>query len=203
MKFIAIIGLPRSGSTIVCSFFNSLPRSTVSGELFRVIRAQEEHRLEQMVISAEKNNLDIGGIKEVWDNNLKFDPIDFVRRYEDKFDLVFVIFRDPRKHWESISALGHKRSISIAEFIDKYLEFYDLLGGKYVPIVLQRFIANPESYVRKLTGWDIPEKVILQKYSGGGDPHAMVSKRIVKVDHRPDNKSKKLDRLSPVYKSLL
>lgn len=219
MKCIAIIGMPRSGSTIVASFFNSLPKAIIMGELHRagVSKAIESRHgsfyadfadpntsaLSQLGAFAEEHGLWLYGIKDVLDNNRGFDPAVLMKEYEEQLDLILVLFRDPRRQWTSIVSLGHKKHIPRTEFVRRYREAYDSLGGKYVPFVYEKFIASPVGYARLVTGWDIPDKVPLQQYSGAGDVYARSSKAINKRDSRPAASGRQLDGVARLYSSLL
>ncbi len=159
--------------------------------------------LAQMESFAREHGLVLHGIKEVWDNYRNSNPIQLVKEYESRLDLIIVLFRNPKKQWSSMFHLGHTKHFSFSEFSDKYTEFYNLLGGKYVQFIYKEFIKDPENYARLATGLDIPDQVKLEQYSGGGDAIALHEKKIWTEDTRIPYAGKELDSVMEIYQSLL
>ena len=219
---IGIIGMPRSGTTIVASFINSLDRATIWGEAHRVwartspimmdtrygigVLRNSGDVLGQVKAFAEKNDLLIYGTKDVLDG-IVTDPIATYRSYGWKYDQVFVVFRNPRKVWASMKSLGNASGLGMTEdrFIQKSNAFVDycIRTNNATPIILERFREDPIKYMSTKMGLEISGPVILEKYSGTGDRGAMHAKEIRPITKRMPDDSPALDRAVEAYMEVL
>ena len=126
---VAIIGMPRSGSTIVTAFVNALDLSSIWGEphrskMTKVFKTRygdtpldpKQDRLEQMRKFAVAKGLRVYGFKEVWDMNLDVWPAEVASRYGNRLDHILLTIRDPLISYSSMVALGHANHTTIEEF---------------------------------------------------------------------------------------
>jgi len=222
--FLMVAGLPRTGTTIVASFLNSLDEAIVWGEPHRSIGRRGSFPVrtrhatfnfqprasipDQINIFADGNNLWLRGFKEVLDTNLKLDPIDLIAKYEHEIDLSLVMIRDPRKTWSSMLAIGHNKGlgISINEFSDLYIQYAEFCYSwdNVIPIILSNFTANPTSYLKKKLDFDISGATKLLQYTGGGDPHTIQDGTIVHIaDNRVPYVGDELDDASKLYERIV
>jgi hypothetical protein len=215
---IGVIGMPRSGTTIVTSFINSLDRATMWGEAHRVVSKTfprimatrhgtgilmpDMNVLSQVETFADKHNLLIYGTKDVYDS-IVTDPVATYRSYGERYDHVFVTFRDPRKTWASMKAIGHARELGMTEkeFIWKHNSFvnYCVRFRNATPIILERFRKDPIGYMSIQMGIEISGPLIFQQYTGGGDVHAMYDKSVRSVSSRIPDPSLALDEACAAY----
>lgn len=215
---IGIIGMPRSGTTIVASFINSLDRATIWGEAHRIVgktfrrimntrygtgMLRPNHSvLTQVEQFAVNHNLLIYGTKDVLDS-IVTDPIAIYRSYGTRYDHVFVTFRDPRKTWASIKALGNARGLRMTEneFIWRHNAFVDycIRMNNATPIILERFRKDPIGYMSTQMGLEISGPVILEQYTGTGDAHAKYDKEIRPETKRIPDDSPALNKACDAY----
>jgi hypothetical protein len=152
---IALIGMPRSGSTIMSSIFNSVDGGFVVGEPHAMVRVQRppgmshiptimdtrygtfqirpgNDVLSQLVAIAEHVELksDIRmlcvGFKECWVPVVE--PIQLVKNYlhAGRLSHIIICVRDPRKNYASIVARQFGvKGMSPEEFTDKYVKLID------------------------------------------------------------------------------
>lgn len=219
---IAVIGMPRSGTTIVCSFLNSLDRSSVWGEAHRVTWMQlprimptrygngilypYTEVLGQMKDFAVYHDLLIYGSKDVPD--LYIDPIEIVEGYGDRLDKVFVVFRNPRKVWKSMCSLGHTSGLGIkeADFIAMYNEYmkYCLQTDNAISVVLERFRNSPKGYMSAKLGYPIVGNSTLLRYTGTGSPHTTRDGTTIhKNNEREEDDSPSLNTATRLYSEIL
>lgn len=220
---VAVIGMPRSGSTIVTSLLNSFNGAAMFGEPHRsygkpsptkfatrhgdlVLRPKEDV-LTQITRFALERNLDLFGFKEVFDSSMTIDPLNLVESYGDRVDLVFVTIRDPRRNYSSLVQLGHAKSLGLTpeKFVEEYKRFVIELAlwKKYVPVILEKFRTGPLEQIRRVTGWEVPGQYKMKQYSGGGDPHAMVATLVNRNDYRPRYIGPELDEADEYYNRAL
>ena len=214
---IGVIGMPRSGTTIVTSFINSLDRATMWGEAHKIWGGNDrtlstrygDGRLKngpdvlgQVEAFAIKHDLLIYGTKDVVDA-IVTDPIATYRSYGTRYDHVFVTFRNPRKMWTSIKELGHADGLGMTEndFIWKHNAFvnYCIRFKNATPIILERFRKDPIGYMSTQMGFEITGPVVLEKYTGGGDPHTIKDTEIRRESNRISDPSPALDKACAAY----
>lgn len=222
--FVIITGLPRAGTTIVTSFLNSLEGATVWGEPHRSAGKSKPFTMlsrhapinfkpdydivDQINAYADVHDLWLRGFKEVLDTNLKVFPIDIISRYEDRTDVSLVMFRDPRKTWSSMYAIGHNRGlgISVERFCDMYIELgeFCLEHENSVPVVMSKFISAPVAYMGKKLALEISGAPKLLQYTGGGDPHTIQPGTVIHgADGRPSYIGPELDAASKMYNEIV
>lgn len=223
---VAIIGMPRSGTTIITSFLNSLDGAIVVGEPHRMAMREapdgfrwptiidtrfnqfhirpEEDVLQQIERFAEFNYLNIYGFKEACMGVL--DPIRLVLGYGSRIDIVIVTMRDPRKTYNSmflLSPTGHPPPIY--DFSDTFVNLVSATFAyqKFRPVILDHFRADPIRAIELATGWKLGGELNLKKYAGGGDPSAATTKRIIGVDRRAQYGGHELDIADEAYQEIL
>jgi hypothetical protein len=210
MTRVGIIGMPRSGSTIISSLVNSLPGSFIVGEPHAMARAPRPKGMETKVTFvdtryglfhlkpgedvlaqiegfASSNSLTMYGFKECWVPYVEIPRL--IQNYRDRLDITLVTVRQPRLNYGSLEQLSNPnvKPMSAGFFSDQYTE---LIGMALKPnnvhaIILDWFRVDPIAELRRATGWrDIPDTVPLQMYAGGGDVKARVAKKILPVDRR-------------------
>lgn len=219
---VAVIGTPRSGSTIITSFLNSLDGATIWGEphgyhmsIRERIPFKTRHGdgvlvpgndvLSQIEKFATEHNLLIYGFKDLWDATKGICPIEIVTDYGGRLDKVLLSTRHPRKTYASMIALGHPDSITAKIFSDKYVEFceYCLDNEKCTPIFLDSFRESPIRSVGAATGWTIDGALEMKQYTGGGDPHGMQSSSIMPHDGRGPYTGSELNDATEAYHALI
>ena len=212
---VAIIGMPRSGTTIVASFINSLDRATIFGEagklpkLFndprpfdtrygRLMMLPQENILKQIEGFAIKHDLLIYGTKNVFDPWVDPTSMDY-----SEYDHVYVMFRNPRKVWSSMVALNNASGLgmNVDMFIEKHRDFVDfcLSTEKAKPIILDRFRESPIAYMSQQMGIEINGPVVLEQYTGGGDPNAIKDKEVRRKSQRVPDENPALDKAASAY----
>jgi hypothetical protein len=180
-----VIGLARSGTSIVTSYLNSQPNAFVVGEP----TWPQEHNRNQLVYSrygeivfnkkadifvqlaqlASKLELALVGIKEAWTPSIN--AIRVADRYTDIVDSIIITVREPRRNYQSM--FDHFASIgpvSSAMFERRYkmLFEYGMNNPRAKFIVLEQFKKDPVGILRKAVNFEIEEVEELQRYSGGG-----------------------------------
>lgn len=228
---IALIGMPRSGSTITGSFFNSLDGGFVVGEphsmivadrpfghdwpayidtdagLFKLYPKGEVDPLRQIEVFALINGFDIYGFKEVC--TVKTDPSQIVELYGDRLDAVFVLMREPRKVFRSMTKNTPEGSLptSPLTFYEWYRSIFEFCDGDYpfpVHIIYyEQFIKNPERHINEVAGWEFEGSVSLRKFPGSGDLSARGSKVVRAKDIGIPYKGNLLDGMDKLYEEFL
>lgn len=222
--FVMVAGLPRSGTTVVASFLNSIEGATIWGEPHRSsgvsggipMRTRygdanfspRDGVMDQIETFAAEKGLWLYGLKEVTDSTLGVFPMEIASKYDDRIDLVFAMVRNPRKTWASIHAIGHDKGLgwSVDIFADEYIKFanFSLDNNKAVPIVMSRFIKNPRAYMQSKLGFEIVGSSKLLQYTGGGDPATVQPGSIIRnADDRPPYIGPELNAASELYKEVV
>lgn len=222
---VAVIGMPRSGSTIVTALLNSFNRAAVLGEPHRsfgkptvtefttrhgslALKPQIEV-LGQIEGFAAEHGLNLFGFKEVLDPLNQVFPIELVEDYADRLDYVFVTIRNPRRNYSSLVQLGHARSLKMSpsDFVTDYGMFIDavidLIHPQIVPVILEKFRVDPLGHIGQVTGWPVSGTYQLKAYAGGGDPHAQVAATVERHDYRPPYAGAELDEADDYYNEAL
>lgn len=220
MTAVAVIGMPRSGSTIIASFINSIDRATIWGEphhyqaqnnvVFKTrygnrVLIKDADVLQQIRDFSAKKDLAIYGFKELWNISTNLCPIEVVRHYKDRLQATLVSTRHPRKTYGSLLALGFPKSITPEIFSAKYIEFctFCLENDRCSPVFLDEFRATPMKSVAKATGWEISGELAIKQYTGGGDLLAMGSSKIISHDQRAGYIGEELDDATDAYHALM
>jgi hypothetical protein len=229
---IAMIGMPRSGSTIMSSLINSVDGSFVVGEPHAMARAQRPpgmshipnildtrygaFRLEtgtdvlgQLEAFGESAGARIIGFKECWVPVVE--PLRLIKHYGDNLSHVLIAIREPRTNYMSIVEREHLGKMSPEEFTEKYVKLieYVLLNNsvtynkKAQPIVYELFIENPFEEVRRATGWIIEGDLELKMYAGGGDEKARTSTIVKDYNWREKYAGPELNRADRAYEILM
>ncbi len=209
MKFIAVIGMPRSGTTIVSAYLNSQLGALVVGEPHGIEKtAQHRSRLttlpyrlsltqygelalyyfkpvlDQIEEFAEIEGVSILGFKEAWTPDIN--PIKIIEENADRIDRTIITLREPRRNYSSI--LKHYSlvsGISAATFENhwKALYRYGVTNDKARFVILDQFRASPASSLQRASGLDIREEDLLS-LPGNGDAVARASTEIRKIDRQ-------------------
>lgn len=205
---IAMIGMPRSGSTIMSSLVNSINNAMIVGEPHAMARAHRPERLKhvptlvetrygtisispgyddiltQLEFYAVQLGVNIVGFKECWVPSVY--PIELVESYKNRLTNKVVMVRDPARNYSSIRSLSRSDAdMPIDEFVAKFVALVDYGLRDDVGIMLyELFIANPLKALKVATGWDVVGVPELEMYSGGGDLKARGSKNIDRYDYR-------------------
>jgi hypothetical protein len=204
---IAIIGMPRSGTTIVTSFLNSLDEALIVGEPYRMLRVKrpmnrnlpnifnsrygellfypDRDALLQIHAYAFKRSLKIFGFKETWTPDI--DPIALVKLYGNWICATFVVIREPRRNYASMienTPQGHV-PVDVSEFNRAYTRLAESTSEPgFYSVPLASFMEDPVAAICKDTGWQISGKIELKQFVGSGDTSARSAKKIYKTDRR-------------------
>lgn len=219
---VMVAGLPRTGTTVVASFLNSIDGATIWGEPHRSQAVSIPMRtrygdadfspiddvMDQIELFAAEKGLWLYGLKEVMDPTLGVFPMEIASKYEDRIDLVLAMIRDPRKAWMSIYAIGHAKGLgwSAEVFANEYIKFTDLIldNNKAMPVVMSRFIRNPKAYMQSKLGLKIAGDLKLLQYTGGGDPATVQPGSVIRnVDNRTSYIGPELNAASELYKEVV
>jgi hypothetical protein len=217
---LAIIGMPRSGTTITCSYVNSLDGASVWGEPHRGqtrfpgvplrsrygdISLGKGEVLAQIEDFARENGLSIYGFKEPLDTYIPVDPIEVASGYGDRLDKILVTVRDPGRNFMSMLALANITEKQVEEYATHYTRFTDFcfVEKRATPIILERFVKDPRGYMARKLGLPEPEKVSLKTYTGGGDGTATWSREIFPSDDRKRYEHDAVSGLYVDYESVL
>ena len=222
--FVMVAGLPRTGTTVVASFLNSIEGATIWGEPHRSkgvsgdmpmrSRYGETHFrprgnvVDQIESFADMNNLWLYGLKEVEDPHLGVSPMEIASEQGDRLDLVFVMIRNPRKTWTSLDAIGHSRGLgwSVDIFADEYIKFanFSLNNNKTVPVIMSAFLRSPVVYMQGKLGLEIAGGLRLLQYTGGGDPHTTPLGSVIRgSDNRLEYDGEELDEAEELYRRII
>lgn len=206
---IAIVGMPRSGSTIVASYINSINSAMIIGEPFlQAKRPRPEGKDWPTIVDTRYGTLKIpygasvmSCIDEFADGRLilisgfkecmtaAVDVVDLVQKLLPGLDLVLVVLREPRKNFMSMRQLtpeGHI-PLSVEEFNEWYIKLVDLTymrTSKIQPLNLDFFRIDPALELSDATGWDLEGNHTFKQYSGGGDTNARTAQSVGPVDQR-------------------
>lgn len=206
---VAIVGMPRSGSTIVASYINSLDGALIVGEPFlQVQRPRPTAKAWPTIVPTRYGSLNIpyqASVLDSIDDFAKYKPIqilgfkecmtaavdvvDLVQHLLPVLDLVLVVLREPRKNFMSMRQLtpeGHI-PLSVEEFNEWYIRLVDLTylrTSKIQPLNLDFFRINPALELEDATGWDLAGEHAFRQYAGGGDTSARTAKSVAPVDQR-------------------
>lgn len=221
---VAVIGLPRSGTTITCSFLNSIEKASVWGEPHRSYRKIIPTRfhtrygdydllpmvdvLSQIKSFAEMKNLVMYGFKEVVDPKLGIDPVSLVKDYGARIDRVLMPLRDPRKVYKSMTDIGHAKHMDPDEFNDRYIWMTEyVLSLPHGGIVdLDKFRLKPAEVMSDALDLSIEQtdsRIKLLQFTGGGDPHTIKHSRIKRKDYRDSWRGAALNSAHKLYLSML
>jgi len=221
---IALIGMPRSGSTIITAAVNSIGRSLVLGEPHGLARAQRPpgmshvanileteyglfelkpnfNVLEQIKAFAQNLLIPIYGFKECLVTRT-VDPIRLVEGYGDELDMVLVTLRTPRKNYMSMLQMTNPAHIPVTafKFATGYMELAEYTRKPNVhAIFLDRFRHDPVGELRRATGLNIVGDLEFKKFAGGGDVTARVAKKVYMLDRRASWPGESLDDAVIVY----
>ena len=222
---IGIYGTPRSGSTILCSFFNSIERCVFVGEphrstgILRIptrfgdIAMHIDNCTNDIIAFGRKRSLLMCGYKEVYapgtPNLLNEVMVDDARR----LTFAIGIFRDPIKSYSSVVALGHRargarNPMSPQEFCGAYRDIYTAVSRASNGILLtyEYFIEDPIGYINTKFPFEISGALnMLPNQVRGGDPHAIKATEIKKVDSRipyPRHRQGELKDAISIYKEV-
>lgn len=206
---IAIVGMPRSGSTIVASYINSIDDVAIVGEPYlQAKRFRPANHDWPTVVSTRYGTLEIpttrppldcieefggdAGLKIVGFKECRtaaVDVVDLVHELLPRLDLVLVVLREPRKNFMSMRQLtpeGHI-PLSVEEFNEWYISLVDLTylrTSKVQALNLAFFRIDPALELSDATAWDLEGDHVFKSYSGGGDTNARVAQAVSPVDQR-------------------
>jgi hypothetical protein len=208
MRTVAIIGMPRSGSTIVASYINSMPGVFIVGEPFLAANSPrpmgklwptiaDTDYGEPLIIHQDRpvfptimefvnkiGGINMVGFKECW--TPWTDPITIV---EDLgIHTVLVTIREPPKNYMSMYERRPPDTppFSVRKFNAEYVRFCDFPRSYPVAraVFLDDFRLNPKREIERATGWDLPDHHKFTHFTGGGDESARVATKVKKRDTR-------------------
>jgi len=205
---VAIIGLPRSGSTIVASVVNSIDGSLIIGEPHRLTSMPRPRGFEKRPIIfhtrygrfdaykgssildqidefALQHDTTMWGFKEC--QTFMTDALDLVvSEYSGRIDKVLDTIRHPLTNYSSLNALGH-RPWEPESYNKAYASLvkYSMTNAIASPVVLELFRKNPVGVIESALGVSAQSAFPLKQYGGGGDTYASTAKKIMKEDTRP------------------
>jgi hypothetical protein len=214
---VGLYGMPRSGSTIIASFFNSIDRSFCLSEPFRsrvmlkldtefgpiVIRPKS--KIMDIVSFVQQHEPRIYGWKEVYNRGV---PGQFWRIMSETLPLLdtrVAVIRDPRRAYASHVALATGGDAWPArEWQAAYLSVYHtLLHFNFRFLLFERFLSNPIDHVNETLGlglYGVPGLVPNQLK--GGDVGGMESARIRKEDIRPPYQGDGIEQAESLYREI-
>lgn len=173
-KFFAIIGMPSSGSTLICKYFNSIENSICISEPFSNIKNKNFNITNSIKLSENtsnprefiqsykdsilNSNFNFGGFKEV----TMLDPINPHNRWNyvidnfDLFDFIILIIRNPL---DNINSIRHKENIfgnhSIEKLCNNFKYLISLLSNNKLKdhvyaIDYDIFCKDKNNYINKV-----------------------------------------------------
>lgn len=206
---IAIIGMPRSGSTIVASYINSFDRAFILGEPHlaansprpmgkswsaivdtpfdaQIILVPGKDPYPIIIEFADTFDLLTVGFKECW--TPWTNPVDIVSGMLERLDSVIVTVRDPRTNYASIrerTKPGYPPLYS-STFNREYARLCDFVDNepKARPVFLSFFREFPEESIKYATKWTLHGEHEFKQFAGGGDEGAAASRSIKHKDRR-------------------
>lgn len=227
---IGMIGMPRSGSTIMSSLVNSLDGALVVGEPHAMVRAQRPPGMSSVptiidtrygtfrmfpgldvlsqletiatVASTSGNGYDIQivGFKECWVPTVE--PIQLLEHYDNRLTHRVVMLRDPEKNYASMMAYQYTiKGVTPIQFTEQYCELAEYALKPGIGIMsYELFRSAPLKALNIATGLEVAGALELKQYAGGGDPLARGSKEIRSWDHREPTKHDDLSPAIAAYK---
>lgn len=208
-----MIGMPRSGTTIMSSLVNSLDEALVVGEIHAMLRAPRPPgmltvptiidtrygafqlypgrdvllQINEIAIHLtihEDTPISITGFKECWVPTV--DPIRLLGHYGDRLTHRVVVLRDPARTYASIRE--HSKSVNdmgVIQFTEMFCELVEFGLKPDVGIMTyELFRSAPLKALNMATGLEVEGAVELKQYAGGGDIAARGSKEVRTWDHR-------------------
>jgi hypothetical protein len=217
--------MPRSGSTIVASFVNSIDNSLIIGEPHRLARRPrpnvfertpniyytrygrldirpDSNILDQIDSFAAEHNCTMWGFKECW--TPWTNPIELLSEYWNRMHKVLVTIRHPRANYASIVDLGNEPWEP-----KSYNKAYTALiaqcntSASSEPIILDKFREDPVRTINRALGVGSESAFPLKQFGGGGDTYASTAKKIHKVDTRALYDGDDIDESIEAYDQLL
>ena len=203
---ILIVGLPRSGTTIISNTINSLEKA------FCFIEPHWEYELYGKVLFDDKKlkwifglkynpNLalplnsaiekiftknDLVGFKETFRSNVyknidsKIPNEDLIKNYRDAGYKIIPIIRNPLNVWNSVKSFKPNPNSwggKLDLFLQSYCDFLDFISP-LDPIVFEKFVTAPEKTLQSF-GLDVPDKIRLKSRKiNMGDEKAKDSTKI-------------------------
>lgn len=234
VETIAIVGPPRSGTTIVAKYINSIGGVFIVSEPYQAALKPRPPRMKfwPTIVETEYGNFGIVPEQDAWDQVKIFanrvepglsvigfkecqSPIvnaaDIAGSLMDnkEVDRTIVVMRHPRLVFESMlwnTPEGHERTTP-QELAQMYDELYDLVDNypeQTAIIFLDWFRAYPTEEVQKATGWSISGLTIntLDPLPGGGDPTALGSTSVSRIDTQRPSPRRDLDRAVEIYEDM-
>lgn len=185
---VGVFCLPRSGSTILTSFLNSIDRSVFLSEPHGRHQPKKkiptrygdllygETVMGSLLTFSCQRELTLVGYKEIWH------PIQEDRMWAildkdfDHFDLIVTTLRDPLRIYSSIS----HTELPEKKFNRVYIEFHEKMKSLQAKtVVLDKFRRNPSGHINTVLPFDVPRISLIPRQLQGGDPYAI---RADKVD---------------------
>lgn len=119
-KIISVLGLPHSGTTVVCNIFNSMNNAFCISEPHWILLSKpKDLRFDKIGSLSNSNNVnqimdsvleklfnskyDFGGVKETF-RPTRPEITDFLNRVVNKSDILVFVIRDPKAHYNSLKA---------------------------------------------------------------------------------------------------
>ena len=183
-----ILGVPRSGTTILCNLFNALEDGFCLGEPHWYAVNQGVVPLEKMLsiylsdvrYRAIHNGYNLSGYKETYRLRHKLSD-DLVKLHLSFVSFFLIIFRDPVLVHSSQRALGWTEWDTPDDFNESYKRLDELAQHeKGIAIVCEQFVQNPLTYLNQRLPFQIEGDLVLKPTGHEfGDPFANRSTRIV------------------------
>lgn len=223
MRYTAVIGMPRSGTTIVSAYLNAQLGAFIMGEPHSIERMapvmnpnqsyhisdtqygqlrlyQSKPVMEQIEEFAEINGVWLLGFKEAW--TPRVDPIRIVESYGDKVERVIITLREPRRNYQSMllnfSYIPALMAVTFEQHW-KALYRYGITNDKAKFVILDQFRADPAGSLQRASGLDIrPEE--LRGLPGNGDNRARSKGgEVIPVD-RMEKSAEMFPRIKRLYR---
>jgi hypothetical protein len=223
MKYIAIVGMPRSGTTVVSAYLNSQPGALVIGEPHSIEKKAPSREMsipyhvaetqygilafykgmpimDQIKAFAQKNDVSVLGFKEAWIPRV--DPIQIIESYCDWLDRIIVVLREPRRTYNSISQrFTQRQALEPVTFEEhwKALYRYGATSDRARFVILDQFRQDPAGSLRRASGLDIQEIDNMLHFPGDGDPPARAGGKVKPVD-RQEKSEYMFPRIKRMYR---
>lgn len=200
LQRVLVIGLPRSGTSIVASYLNSQPNALVVGEPSWPMLAGKDqivysrygdihlsHKMdifEQLKNLSDQIGLQLIGMKEAWVPAVN--AISIAQAYYDILDGIIITLREPRRNYLSMyyqfASIG---PVAIAMFERHYkmLHQYGKNNDKVRFVILEQFKKDPFNVLQKaVPAIELEELTELSRYTGGGCRKARESTQVLEEE---------------------
>jgi len=148
-KIISVLGIPRSGTTIVCNIFNSMTNAFCLSEPHWTLLSNPKDlrfdKTQNLSFLSPSDILPKIKLKLITDNTLQFAGVKETYRpneqkmkkyYNDmlNLDIIVFVFREPMAHYNSFKVMAqqhHRNPMPLQYIIHSFNALYNLATAKY------------------------------------------------------------------------